>query len=308
MFPVLTAPEAGELAECEAIVERGIETFLEVGTALLKIRDGRLYRQTFGTFEDYCRVRWGMSRIHAHRMIEAAQVAENVLPIGNTPPSSESQLRPLVRLEPEQQREAYKRAVDLAPNGKPTARQVEEAAEAVAPRPVPVHQPIPDQRPLWSDFEPDDEPEVEEEDSSDDEPEFTEDEPEPILPADPDAGWTDSELERRDRVMLSGLTVLANQRKDADQRLIAWAKARGLYVPIDRSSYPLGNPMAMDADHDRAAVIAWYRDHWLPFHHEQIDWDSLGGKVLGCWCYPEPCHGNVIIEQLPNEDAGHEAE
>jgi len=24
----------------------------------------------------------------------------------------------------------------------------------------------------------------------------------------------------------------------------------------------------------------------------------LGGKVLGCWCYPQLCHGAVLIELL----------
>jgi len=42
----LTASERGELAECEGIPERGLGTFFEVGHALLKIREGRLYRPT----------------------------------------------------------------------------------------------------------------------------------------------------------------------------------------------------------------------------------------------------------------------
>jgi hypothetical protein len=39
-----------------------------------------------------------MSRIHAHRMIDAAKVCD-VLPIGNKP-KTESQARPLAKLEP----------------------------------------------------------------------------------------------------------------------------------------------------------------------------------------------------------------
>lgn len=26
--------------------------------------------------------------------------------------------------------------------------------------------------------------------------------------------------------------------------------------------------------------------------------DELKGKVLGCWCSPSPCHGNVLIDLL----------
>ena len=42
------------LAELELVIERGLKTFVEVGAALLGIRDGRLYRETHATFEDYC--------------------------------------------------------------------------------------------------------------------------------------------------------------------------------------------------------------------------------------------------------------
>src|SRR5215467_1413999 len=49
-------------------------------------------QQGYVTFEDYCRERWKMSRIHAHRMIEASEVAGNLLPVGNVP-KTESQAR-----------------------------------------------------------------------------------------------------------------------------------------------------------------------------------------------------------------------
>lgn len=91
-----------DLAECEAIIERGLTTFIEVGAALLRIRDERLYRETHGTFEDYCQGRFHMSRSYAHRHIEAAEVAA-VLPIGNTP-RNESVTRILAPLLDEPQR------------------------------------------------------------------------------------------------------------------------------------------------------------------------------------------------------------
>ena len=98
------------------------------GNALLEIRDSRLYRTSYGTFEDYCREKWQMSRIHAHRMIEAATVMDNLLPIGNIAPATESQARPLVSLPPEAQREVWAAAVETAPNGKVTARRCEKTA------------------------------------------------------------------------------------------------------------------------------------------------------------------------------------
>lgn len=56
----LTTTESSKLCQLESTIEAGLKTFVEVGSALMEIRDSRLYRQEFGTFEDYCRERWGM--------------------------------------------------------------------------------------------------------------------------------------------------------------------------------------------------------------------------------------------------------
>lgn len=128
--------DIARLANYEETIEQGLQTFYEVGSALAAIRGDRLYRQTHDTFEDYCRVRWGMSRIHAHRLIEAAEVREHLLPIGNTPPATESQIRPLTQLDPDQQRQAWQRAVETAPNGKVTAAHVEHIAREFKPVPT----------------------------------------------------------------------------------------------------------------------------------------------------------------------------
>ena len=110
----LTEVEAGRLDELEAVIERGLKTFVDVGTALLEIRDGRLYRKDFDTFEDYCRERWGFKRSYAYELIDAASTMANLSGIPDTP-KSVSQLRPLTVLEPAQQREAWQRAAETAP-------------------------------------------------------------------------------------------------------------------------------------------------------------------------------------------------
>lgn len=138
---LVTSDEADRLIELEGRIERGLHTFVDVGNALLEIRDGRLYRSTHGTFEDYCRERWGMVRQHANRLIAAAEVAGNLEPVGSILDVPERALRPLARLEPEEQRIAWQTAVETAPNGKVTAAHVEhvvaemrnEAAPAWAP-------------------------------------------------------------------------------------------------------------------------------------------------------------------------------
>lgn len=98
----LDAGEARRLAELEAVVEAGLQTFVDVGRALLEIRDGRLYRQTHGTFEAYLDERWNISRRHGYRLIDAARVAELVSPIGHTP-ANEAQARELVPLLQDEQ-------------------------------------------------------------------------------------------------------------------------------------------------------------------------------------------------------------
>lgn len=127
--PAVAAPEKSALAECEAVIARGMDTFVEVGNALMNIREERLYRAEFGTFQEYCEARWSMSDRHARRMIDAAEVADN---IGSGPmgPVSERQARPLAILPPEQQCEAWQSAVESAPDHKPTAKHVAAAVAA----------------------------------------------------------------------------------------------------------------------------------------------------------------------------------
>jgi hypothetical protein len=125
----LTKPERIQLEELETVISNGIQTFAEVGNALLAIRDGRLYKAEHGTFEAYCLKRWGFSRSRAHRMIEAAAVSE-VLPIGNKP-KNEAQARPLTKLPAAEQPAAWQAATDKAQAEGRTvrARDVEEAVE-----------------------------------------------------------------------------------------------------------------------------------------------------------------------------------
>ncbi|MEU3096581.1 hypothetical protein ABZ690_17735, partial [Streptomyces sp. NPDC006967] len=69
MNALLTSDEHASLTENEAVIERGIKTFYEVGTALADIRDRKLYRADYGTFEEYAEKRWQMSRRRAYQMI-----------------------------------------------------------------------------------------------------------------------------------------------------------------------------------------------------------------------------------------------
>lgn len=114
----------------EEIIERGLKTFMEVGWALLDIRDRRGYRFTHATFEDYCRERWGMRHQNADRLIRSAEVAGLLNPIGFTPTESQArELAPLLRAAPESIPDAWQEAVSLAPDGKVTAALIEKVVE-----------------------------------------------------------------------------------------------------------------------------------------------------------------------------------
>jgi hypothetical protein len=119
--------ERGRLGELEAVIERGLQTFIEVGQALLEVRDARLYRATHGTFEDYCRERWDMRRESADRLVRAAEVVAGINPMGLSTPSSERVARELAPLrdQPGVMREAWTEAVERH-GSKPTAKQVRE--------------------------------------------------------------------------------------------------------------------------------------------------------------------------------------
>jgi DNA N-6-adenine-methyltransferase (Dam) len=102
---VLTAVEATTLDDLEGVIEVGLATFVEVGKALERIRDGKLYRASHDTFEAYCTARWSISRAHAYRQIEAAGVAAALSPVGDIPSERVArELAPLKEDEAEMQK------------------------------------------------------------------------------------------------------------------------------------------------------------------------------------------------------------
>lgn len=97
------------LTHLENLIARNQCYFHKIGKALKEIRDSRLYKLTlFETFEAYTKARWDLGKSHAYRLIQAYQVVNNLSPIGDILPGNESQARPLVQLDPFEQRKAWK--------------------------------------------------------------------------------------------------------------------------------------------------------------------------------------------------------
>jgi hypothetical protein len=137
----LSEVDRSYLQERETVIEAGQRTFLDVGRALLEIKNyqhGRLYKR-YGTFEAYCQERWEFGRSYASRVMDATQVYQEMLPRGNkTPdltvlPTTEKQLRSLTKLPAGMRAQAWNNAVETARGGPVLARLVEkEVRKAMA--------------------------------------------------------------------------------------------------------------------------------------------------------------------------------
>ena len=62
MTSQLTEMTGTELTERENVIEHGKQAFIQVGLALMEIRERHGYQMAgYQTFEQYCRERWGWS-------------------------------------------------------------------------------------------------------------------------------------------------------------------------------------------------------------------------------------------------------
>jgi hypothetical protein len=56
------------------------------------------------------------------------------------------------------------------------------------------------------------------------------------------------------------------------------------------------NPYRVDVDGTRAEVIEKYRSWLLGRQELVLKLHELRGRRLACWCSPEPCHADVLVE------------
>jgi hypothetical protein len=98
------------LIQLENIIEANQHKFYQTGKALKQIRDDRLFRDLlFDSFEAYVKDRWDMARSQAYRLITAAEVIDNLSPIGDgVLPQNEFQTRVLARFTKAEQRKIWR--------------------------------------------------------------------------------------------------------------------------------------------------------------------------------------------------------
>lgn len=103
---------------------------------LTTIRDERLFRADYPTFEAYCEGRWGISRSYGLRLIAASQVVK-MLPMGDISmpvPASERIARELIPLKEDPPKLAEAWAETLTQHGpKPTAEQTASVVRTFQP-------------------------------------------------------------------------------------------------------------------------------------------------------------------------------
>ena len=76
-------------------------------------------------------------------------------------------------------------------------------------------------------------------------------------------------------------------------KFVVHCKKEPFDVYIGRPS-EWGNPFTIGKDGSRGDVISKY-ENWLIGNAELMGKiHTLRGKILGCWCKPKACHGDVL--------------
>jgi hypothetical protein len=289
---ILNIDESHELERCEVVIKQGLQTFIEVGQALMTIREKRLYRIGFKTFEDYCTHKWGMVQQSATRLIRAYETVSNLQsePIGSVLPKSENQVRPLTSLEPEIQKEVWTEVVKTHGDNI-TAAKVQTVVN--------------DWKPLNQEIK-----EIKSE------PMFAISTPEELLKKAKEVARERAEVKRQiiDQKgstevipmedlelinrMKQGETVVLNM--NTNFHAMKWAKDNNRYQQIDRWS-DWGNPFMLNSDGDRDTVCESFKIYFDLKLGLKAKVKELKGKALGCHCYPLRCHGEHLKQLADGE-------
>jgi hypothetical protein len=285
---ILNIDESHELERCEVVIKQGLQTFIEVGQALMTIKEKRLYRISFKTFEDYCTHKWGMVQQSATRLIRAYETVTNLQsePMGSLLPESERQVRPLTSLEPEIQKEVWKEVV----------KQSDETRQPITA--AKVQTVVNDWKPLNQEIK-----EIK------NEPMFAISTPEELLKKAKEVAKERAEVKRQiidqkgstEVIPLEDLELI-NRMKNSETVVLnmntnfhamKWAKDNNRFQQIDRWS-DWGNPFLIGGDGNRDTVCESFKVYFNLKLELNQKVKQLKGKALGCHCYPLRCHGDHL--------------
>jgi hypothetical protein len=117
----LNTTEQARLNACETIIDKGFKTFVEVGNALFEIRNNKLYREKYSTFEGYCKDRWQLKRQRAYELMDAAEVVTDLSEISDKSvfidvPTKESHAAALSKAPQELRNEVWTKVIEQNKN------------------------------------------------------------------------------------------------------------------------------------------------------------------------------------------------
>lgn len=125
---VASTTEQEDFARLDAVVRRGLGTFIEVGKALAEISSRKLYRENYETFAAYLAHEHSLSTSRGYQLISAAEIAAEMSTVVDKPPANESQCRELLAYADADRQEIWQQALEQSEStGKPiTARLIRD--------------------------------------------------------------------------------------------------------------------------------------------------------------------------------------
>ena len=121
----LSESERTRYFECKNIIRENLLICFDVGDALMEIRDSRLYRDEFDSFEEFCAKNYGVNRSKAYRLMEAALVKSELPEESSRHVTNESQAVAIAKVPKEKRGAVLDKA---ASNGTVTAKSIKAAA------------------------------------------------------------------------------------------------------------------------------------------------------------------------------------
>ena len=98
-----------------------LQSWIEVGEALIEIRDSRLYKVEARTFEEYCRSKFRLEKSRVHQLMSGSRIVTS-LDLGSSTKVevTETAIREIAKVEPERRQEIFDKATEVSQGHTPT--------------------------------------------------------------------------------------------------------------------------------------------------------------------------------------------
>ena len=149
MQRILTGEEIDDRQQLEAVIKKSFTSFLLVGKALVEIRDRKLWRDGFTSFNAYCAEKWGFKKANANFLIQSAEVAGALSEKSANRLANSKQARTLGKVPaPDRERVLEAASQQAATEGRPmTSQDITNAATEQEP-PVDIESTVIESQPV----------------------------------------------------------------------------------------------------------------------------------------------------------------